>query len=194
MDRTDASQNQTHAPFQEPAHPIAAVDPRHRKTADLRPPAAGTTPALQLGWREWIALPQLGIHRLKCKLDTGAKSSALHATDLITFQRDGADWVRFHVHPDRRHLDVTHPCELPVHDWREVRDSSGNSSLRPFVRTLAVVGPYSVALELSLTNRDTQRYALLLGRRALRKLGASVDPATSWRAGRPQRHHPAVSG
>ena len=90
---------------------------------------------LVVGWREWIALPELGIRAIKPKIDTGARSSSLHAFGIETFRRDGVAWVRFEVHPIQRNTTVTVQCEAPVLEFRHVRSSCGNSTLRPVIRT-----------------------------------------------------------
>lgn len=132
-----------------------------------------------VGWREWVSLPRLGVSALKCKVDTGARTSALHAFSVEAFQRNGEEWVRFGVHPNQHDLDTEVWCEAPVIDQREVTDSGGNTSERYFIKTDVIVGSMRFPIELSLTSRDTMMFRMLLGREALRHRFA-VDPSASY--------------
>lgn len=121
-----------------------------------------------VGWREWVSLPELGVAALKCKVDTGARTSALHAFSVESFMRQGEEWVRFGVHPNQHDVETEIWCEAPVIDRREVTDSGGNTTERYFIKTEVVVGAERYAIELSLTSRDTMMFRMLLGREALR--------------------------
>lgn len=121
-----------------------------------------------IGWREQIALPELGIPELKAKIDTGARSSALHAFDIETFQDDGRMMVRFKVHPYQRDSDRTVFAQAEVIDQREVRNSGGHTQLRPVIQTTVVLGEFAFPIELTLTNRDKMGFRMLLGRQAVR--------------------------
>lgn len=136
-----------------------------------------------LGWREWAALPDLGVAAIKAKLDTGARTSSLHAFDLERFSRDGADMVRFEVHPRQRSRSESHEVEVPVIDERWVRNSGGQRELRPVIETTILIGEERWPIELTLTRRDEMGFRMLLGRQALRGR-VLVDPGRSYRAGR----------
>jgi hypothetical protein len=138
-----------------------------------------------LGWREWLALPEIGIAAIKAKVDTGARTSCLHAFYVEPFRRARKDWVRFGVHPeqcsDRRALH----CEARILDQRQVADSGGHRELRFVIQTRLLLLDFDDTIELTLTNRDTMRFRMLLGRTALSAAGFTVDPAGSYLAGRP---------
>lgn len=138
---------------------------------------------LTLGWREWGALPELGIPALKIKVDTGAKTSALHTFGVEPFVQDGIDFVRFWVHPLQRNTRVALECVARVKDERVVRDSGGHTELRYIIETLLTLGDKSWPIEMSLTSRDTMRFRMLLGRRAM-VAHAVVDPVASYLMGR----------
>ena len=138
------------------------------------------------GWREWVGLPALGVAHIKAKLDTGARTSALHAFELEEFQRDGTAWVRFDVHPWQRSTEDSVTCELPVHDRRTVRSSSGHVQERYVVLADIELVGRCVTAELTLTRRDDMGFRLLVGREALRQ-GFLVDSGHSYLGGRPPR-------
>lgn len=137
-----------------------------------------------VGWREWVALPQIGIKALKCKVDTGAKTSALHAFKVEPFLQDGQEWVRFWVHIDERDLSQVQACEAQVVDKRAVTDSGGNVTERLFIQTQLEIGQHRFPIQLSLTARDTMRFNMLLGRTALRAGGFLVNPSKSFLQGK----------
>lgn len=135
-----------------------------------------------IGWREWVALPELGIPWIKAKADTGARSSALHAYDVERVEIDGARWVRFKVHPIQHDTRVVAEAEAPLVDERWVRSSSGKRTLRPVIRTRMRLGSRSWKIELTLVRRDVMGFRMLLGRQALRRR-ALVHPGKSFLAG-----------
>lgn len=124
---------------------------------------------LTIGWREWISLPQLGIGQIKVKIDTGARSSALHAFDIETFEVDGKSKVRFKVHPKQRNTILTVAAEAEIIDEREVRNSGGKAELRPVILTDVELMGTKWAIELTLTNRELMGFRMLLGRQAVRR-------------------------
>ena len=142
-----------------------------------------TSPDLHLGWKEWVDLPELGILLVKAKLDTGARTSALHAIDVQPFERDGQQYVTFTAQPNQRDSETTVSCTAPVKDQRTVKDSGGHRELRWVIETPVTVGDQTWPIELTLTDRSTMRFRLLLGRTAIRGR-AVVDPSNLFLAGK----------
>lgn len=138
-----------------------------------------------VGWREHVALPGLGIDRIDCKVDTGARTSSLHAFEIEVFERKGHEWVRFGVHPKRRDDESTVRCEARVLAERTVTNSGGASETRYVVRTELHLGEQRFPIELNLTDRSTMGYRMLLGRTAMHHR-IWVDPSASFRQGRPR--------
>jgi hypothetical protein len=122
-----------------------------------------------LGWREWLALPDLAIPHIKAKVDTGAKTSALHAFYVQSFERNGKSWVRFGVHPLQGSIEHVVECEAPVKDVRRVTDSGGHAEMRPVIETSLLVQGRVRVIELTLTDRENMTFRMLLGRSALRR-------------------------
>ena len=137
-----------------------------------------------VGWREWISLPDLGVDWVKAKVDTGARSSSLHAFNLEEFTRDDADWVRFEVHPWQRSVRNSSIVETALLEWRSVRSSSGSAERRPVIRTTVSLGGQMHPIDLTLTRRDDMGFRMLLGREAVRKRFL-VNPGRSFLAGKP---------
>lgn len=132
-----------------------------------------------VGWREWVRLPDLKVPRIKAKLDTGARTSALHAFRVTPFTKDGAAYVRFFVHPFQRRTKPEVKCVALVIDHRTVTDSGGKREERPVIRTVLRIGKSRYPIELTLTNRDQMGFRMLLGRQALRRRYL-VDPGRSF--------------
>jgi hypothetical protein len=132
-----------------------------------------------IGWREWLDLPDLGITKIKAKIDTGARSSALHAFDLHPFRDGDRNWLRFQVHPYQKDSHHTVTTSAEILEWRQVKNSGGQSQLRPVIRTSVLLGGRQWAIELTLTNRDVMGFRMLLGREALKK-GFLVHPNKSF--------------
>jgi hypothetical protein len=148
---------------------------------------SGASPASHTvaGWREWVSLPGLGVPWIKAKLDTGARSSALHAFDVDDFERDDETWVRYVVRPWQRSDQDLVVAESRVLDRREVRSSSGHAEERYAVSLDVSIGGRVVAAEVTLSNRDEMGFRMLIGREALRG-GFLVDPGRSYLGGRPK--------
>jgi hypothetical protein len=121
-----------------------------------------------VGWREWIALPELGVARVKVKVDTGARSSALHAYDMRMHDRRGRPYVTFVIHPLQRTTDRTVSARAEIVALRSVRCSNGQIEIRPVIHTAVALGEQSWPIELTLTNRDEMGFRMLLGRQAIR--------------------------
>ena len=133
-----------------------------------------------------MSLPGLEVEWIKAKLDTGARSSALHAFDLTEFERDGQAWVRFSIHPWQRSTDDSVDVELPVHDKRQVRSSTGHVQERYVVLMELTLMDRTVTAEVTLSSRDRMGFRMLIGREALRQ-GYLVDARRSYLGGRPKR-------
>ncbi|MCF7863189.1 MAG: RimK/LysX family protein, partial [Kiritimatiellales bacterium] len=122
---------------------------------------------LKLGWREWCALPQLGLPAIKAKVDSGAKTSALHTFHIEPFEQNGVAFVRFLVHPIQKNETFQVECTAPIKEQRMVTDSGGHQEMRYIIETQVSIGGRTWPIEMSLTNRDTMRFRMLLGRRAM---------------------------
>ena len=140
---------------------------------------------MSIGWREWCALPELNIPQIKAKIDTGAKTSALHAFFVEPFEENGRQMVRFGVHPLQKHVDLEIICSCPIKDYREVRDSGGHQEMRYVIETPVRLGERIWPIEMTLTNRDSMQFRMLLGRRAM--AGMQVLPDKSFLFGRPEQ-------
>ncbi|MGB3768651.1 MAG: RimK/LysX family protein [Phormidesmis sp.] len=147
-------------------------------TASKKPAHSASKPAVSnltaanlpvIGWREKVALPELAIPAVKVKVDTGARSSALHAFDIEIFKKGETDFVRFKVHPIQRSRKKVIVAEAALLDMREVRNSGGKAESRPVISTLVSLGGEQWPIELTLTDRDQMGFRMLLGRQAVRR-------------------------
>jgi hypothetical protein len=137
-----------------------------------------------LGWREWVALPELNLAEIKAKIDTGARSSALHAFVIEPYRKGGEPWVMFAIHPIQKRSDVAVECHAQVKDRRLVMDSGGHKQRRYVIETQMILGRSLIKAEVTLTNRDTMSFRMLLGRTAM-DARFTVDPGASYLQGRP---------
>jgi hypothetical protein len=138
-----------------------------------------------IGWREWIQLPELGIEHVKAKIDTGARTSALHAFDIHYLDSGDGVLVRFKVHPLQRDTTLTVSAIAPLLEKRHVRNSGGHAQERPVIKTPILLGHQQWDIELTLTNRDVMGFRMLLGREAVRRRFL-VDPGGSFLLSTPQ--------
>ncbi|WP_297732825.1 ATP-dependent zinc protease [uncultured Maricaulis sp.] len=149
-----------------------------RKTKSKFDPVPGA-PSIIVGWREWVGLPELGDARVKAKIDTGARTSAIHAWKIQPFEREGEAWVRFELHPNQDDNKTRLACEAKVIDSRVIKSSNGQEQKRYVIRTPLRIGAHVWPIELTLTRRDEMGFRMLVGRTAL-KPGALVNPSKSY--------------
>ena len=136
-------------------------------------------PKLAVGWREWAQLPELGVELIKVKVDTGAKTSSLHAFDLSIFTYMGKDWVQFDVHPIQDNDLIFHTCVCSIVDYRWITSSTGHRQKRYIIRTPLKIGDFYSRVDISLATRDEMGFRMLVGRDAI-KGKLLVDPAHSY--------------
>ena len=148
--------------------------------------ANSDSPLIIIGWREWLLLPDLGISRIKAKIDTGARSSSLHAYDIEQFEREGCSLVRFKVHPIQRQEQLEVSCIAEVHDIRSVRSSSGQATDRIVIQTRVSWLDQTWSIDLTLADRSQMGFRMLVGREAIRGR-MLVEPGRSYFGGRPRR-------
>lgn len=138
----------------------------------------------EIGWREWVSLPDLDVPGIKAKIDTGARSSALHTAEYECFEDEmGQSRVRFIVHPLKKRQHCFRQGEAKVIGFREVKDSGGHIEKRPFIETRVCLAGFEWRVELSLTNREQMRFRMLLGRKGLEN-HFLVNPAKSYLIGK----------
>ncbi|MBF0264932.1 MAG: ATP-dependent zinc protease [Gammaproteobacteria bacterium] len=140
-----------------------------------------------LGWREWLAMPELGIEKIKAKIDTGARTSAIHAFDVQLDESSEKKYVKFKMHPSQDDLDYVVECSAPLLDEREVRDSGGHTEMRYVIETSIHLGEKIITAEVTLTNRDSMGFRMLIGRTAIKGIYL-VDPGGSYLVSQKLRH------
>jgi len=163
--------------------------PRQKSDPPARTAEAAARTHL-VGWREWVSLLQLGVGPIGAKVDTGARTSALHATHIERFDHDGKPWVRFLIYPNHRESDEAVEVSAALRDVRHVRNSGGVQQRRMVIRTEVQVGTAKrstlapFVAEFTLVERSEMAFPVLLGRTALRANHCFVDPARSYLMGR----------
>lgn len=146
------------------------IDTEEYKTISKRP---------TVGWREWVSLTELGIDRIKAKVDTGARTSALHAFALRPFKENGKDLIQFDIHPLQRNIETVVTGIAEIVDQRIVTDSGGRAENRYVILTPITIAGQTWPIEITLTERENMLFRMLLGRSALRKRFI-VNPARSF--------------
>jgi len=151
---------------------------------DANDPEGGDSQILTVGWREWVSMPELGLPAVKAKVDTGARTSAIHAFDIEPFTHEnGEAWVAFSVLPLQRNNSIVRRCQAPLVDERTVTDSGGHREQRHFIRTQLVIGNVSRTVELTLAQRTEMLFRMLIGRTTLVP-DVVVNPQLSYTLGR----------
>jgi hypothetical protein len=139
---------------------------------------------MTLGWREWVSLPDLGLPHIKAKVDTGARTSAIHAFALNTYEKGGEERVEFRMHPNQKDVETVVVCDAAVIDKRVVTDSGGHKEERLVIETTLQIGGHEWPIEATLTSRDDMLFRMLIGRTAM-KGRAVVNPGRSYVVGKP---------
>ena len=137
-----------------------------------------------LGSEEWCSLPELGIPTIKARVDSGAKTSALHAINIAPFLKEGQNWVKFDINPIQNNVKTIIHCEAPLIDKRVVKSSSGFREQRYVIQTSLEIGQSKWLIEMTLTNRDSMGFRMLLGREAMSGR-VLVDPEEQYLLGQP---------
>ncbi len=141
-------------------------------------------PPLYIGWKEWVCLPGLSVPAIKAKIDTGARTSALHVFNEKVFRKNKKDFIEFDTHPLQKNNDYKVKCISPILDMRTVKDSSGNKEERYVIETDIELDDCRWSIEITLTNRDSMSYRMLLGRTAFRDRHIIIHPNFSHMTGK----------
>lgn len=145
-----------------------------------------STDLVTVGWREWVSMPALGLSQIKAKIDTGARTSSLHAFEVRDFEENGVHRVEFKMHPNQRDNETIVVCTADILDERVVSDSGGHREKRWVIESPVQIGKHTWNVEINLTSRDDMRFRMLLGRTALAGR-ALVNPARSYLVGRKRK-------
>lgn len=137
-----------------------------------------------IGWEEWCSLPDLGLPAIKAKIDTGAKTSALHAYGMKVRTVDGVKHITFKIHPVQGNSDIEHICTAPLIDQRSITSSNGEREKRYVIATPITCGGQTIHAELTLTSRHNMAFRMLLGREALKKAKFVVDSSKAFTQGK----------
>ena len=161
---------------------------KHTDSSVISPEVGHTDMAksklMVIGWREWVSLPLLGLTGIKAKIDTGARTSAIHALDIERVKRkSGQDWLAFSVHPIQRNRAIVRRCEAQLVDIRRVTDSGGHREDRYFISTQVQIGSLIQTIEITLAQREDMLFRMLIGRTAMVP-DIHVDPSLSYSLGR----------
>lgn len=140
---------------------------------------------LMIGWREWVSLPDLGLPVIRAKVDTGAKTSSLHAFNVEPYFDRGRLRVAFQIHPLRTRKDLIVTCDAPVVDYRTVSDSGGHREKRYVIMTRLLLGEVEFPIEITLANRESMTHKMLIGRTAMKHL--LIDPSHAFLLGKPDK-------
>lgn len=140
-----------------------------------------------IGWKEWFNLDCLGLPAIKGKIDTGAKTSSLHAFNIENFFIEDVEYVKFNIHPLQKNKHLVRSCVARVIDQRMVSDSSGKKEKRFVIKSDLRIGETKIRIELTLANRDSMTFRMLLGRDAVKQTKMLVDPAKSFVQGKIKR-------
>lgn len=138
-----------------------------------------------IGWREWVSLPGLGLPVIRAKVDTGAKTSSLHAFNIEPYFDRGRLRVCFQIHPLRTRSDLIITCHADVVDYRAVSDSGGHREKRYVIMTTLVLGEVEFPVELTLANRESMTHKMLIGRAAMKNL--TINPSHAFLLGKPDK-------
>lgn len=132
-----------------------------------------------IGWDEFCAFPDLGLPAVRAKIDTGAKTTAMHAYDIQPFKKEGQNFVRFKTCPIKNDKNLIIECVAPLADKRRITSSNGEKETRYVIRTALIIGEKKLKTEISLTSRDRMQFRMLLGRDDLKRAKFLVDPRKS---------------
>lgn len=140
-----------------------------------------------IGWKEWFGLDCLSLPAIKGKIDTGAKTSSLHAFNIENFYIEDVEYVKFDIHPLQKNKKLVRTCVSRVIDQRMVSDSGGKKEKRFVIKSDLKIGEKKFRIEITLANRDTMAFRMLLGREAIKQAKMMVDPSKSFLQGKPKR-------